>query len=188
MNKNEKTKTMDYEGFKEAIKEKFKDYLPEKYQDIIISFHQFYKVNRLVEELLISQNDKDAAPAFELETFYQKYAESGDFDHIMKILASVYLETMDSEYLKPEDYLDYSKLNTNTILEVVNTDMNRKMLESVPHIDFHDLSVIFRWFIKDNASTVVSNAMLETLNLSVDELYEIALKTQDVFSRLLLKV
>ena len=66
----------------------------------------------------------------------------------------------------------------NIIMSLINTERYSNLLATVPHIDVLDLSVIYRSVTETPdggiCSVILNNTILEKLNLSEEELYELA--------------
>ena len=66
----------------------------------------------------------------------------------------------------------------NVVLQLVNTEQNQAMLENVPHREFEDLSIIYRWtvgFTDDGIiSAIVTNQMAGRVGLDEEKLYQLA--------------
>lgn len=44
--------------------------------------------------------------------------------------------------------IELSEAKDNIVFQLVNTEQNREMLADVPHREYQDLSVIYRWVVK----------------------------------------
>lgn len=77
------------------------------------------------------------------------------------------------EEISTEDVGDMMKLKESIIPTFVNTEMNRKQLEQVPHKNMLDLSIVYRFVKKDEdgfSAAIVTGEALEHMGLSPDEL------------------
>ena len=44
--------------------------------------------------------------------------------------------------------IELSEAKDNIVFQLVNTEQDREMLADVPHREYQDLSVIYRWVVK----------------------------------------
>lgn len=74
--------------------------------------------------------------------------------------------------------VDFEKAKDNIIFQLVNTEQNREMLKGMPHRDFRDLSVIYKWVLSVNPEGMdmarVDNALSARLNLNEEQLFALA--------------
>jgi len=65
-------------------------------------------------------------------------------------------------------------------LRLVNTERNKEMLKTVPHIAMEDLSIVFHLSLKSYGQTegayVISNQMFENYGITIEEMYEVAIE------------
>lgn len=73
---------------------------------------------------------------------------------------------------------DFEKAKDKIVCFLVNKEQNQEMLQSVSHIDYLDLAVIFKLVVPpdtdDLATITVRDEFLERWDVSVEELYELA--------------
>ena len=150
---------MDYEIFKEVVKESFLSYMPKGYQDMEVRVTPVDKVNRKLDGIsLLAQNENTMiSPTLYINDMYEKYSKTGDLQATLQEAA----EAMDAVFreatLPP---LDISTAKDNIIFQLVNTMQNEDMLKNLPHRDFQDLSIIYRWVVgveQQGLSSVVIN-------------------------------
>ena len=169
---------MDYNEFKNYLTEHVREYLPEEYQNKKIEIFTVEKVNRKLESFRFeggpSKNDIEVSPTLYFEDLYEKYLKT-DVYAVMNYVAESY------ELTCCED-LDVSFFNRewkdNIVFCLVNTAQNADFLAGRPHRECHDLSIRYR-VIKTIeggmiVSTVVTNEIMEDLNLKEEDLYSLA--------------
>lgn len=170
---------MDYEVFKEVVKEKILDYLPEEYRGASVDIDQVNKVNQKLDALRIRPLESDIIPTLYINDLYEGYKQSGDLQTILQHTANSFVKASRGITVTPKD-LDMEKIKDNVIMVLVNQEQNREMLQNVPHRPFHDLAVIYRWVITQNeegmGSVVISNELSERAGLSEEELFQHAVE------------
>ena len=137
---------MDYEIFKEVVKEGFLSFMPKSYQDMEVRVTPVDKVNRKLDGLSLLAQDEESmiSPTLYINDMYEKYSKTGDLQETLRESA----EAMDEAFREAElPQLDISMAKDNIIFQLVNTMQNEDMLKNLPHRDFQDLSIIYRWVV-----------------------------------------
>ena len=168
---------MDYEIFKEVVKESFLSYMPKSYQDMEVRVVPVDKVNRKLDGLsLLAQNEKNMiSPTLYINDMYEKYSGTGDLQATLREAA----EAMDRVFREATlPALDISTAKDNIIFQLVNTMQNEDMLKNMPHRDFQDLSIIYRWVVgveqRGLSSVVINNHVAESLGMGEEQLFRAA--------------
>lgn len=168
---------MDYEIFKEVVKEGFLSYMPKGYQDMEVRVSPVDKVNRKLDGLsLLAENEKTmVSPTLYINDMYEKYSKTGDLQATLREAA----EAMDEAFREAEvPPLDISTAKDNIIFQLVNTMQNEDLLKKLPHRDFQDLSVIYRWVVSVEqqglSSVVINNHVAESLGMGEEQLFRAA--------------
>ena len=180
---------LNYEEFKERIKDDIKDYMDEKYKDCEVVIRKVNKTNREVDGLnmLDIPGLKNATPTLYVNDLYEKYEKTGDYEEIARMAA----ETMEygiksfNSQIK-EECLDTSKLKDKVFFSLINAEQNRELLNTVPHREFEDLAIVYRWNIGSDSmgtyTNLVNNDLAEKEGLTENDLYNAASKnTKELF-------
>ena len=168
---------MDYEIFKEVVKESFLSYMPKGYQDMEVRVTPVDKVNRKLDGIsLLAQNENTMiSPTLYINDMYEKYSKTGDLQATLREAA----EAMDEAFREAEiPPLDISTAKDNIIFQLVNTMQNEDLLKKLPHRDFQDLSIIYRWVVgveqQGISSVVINNHVAESLGMGEEQLFRAA--------------
>lgn len=171
---------MNQELFTEIVKEKIKDYLPARFQDFTVETHTVSKVN--MERIGITLRDPNAGsgtatPTIYVDDMYEHYKKTGDIIPVMMKVAADFVKEFDKGKELTEN-LDMDTMKDNVIMVLINTEQNKELLETVPHREFEDLSIIYRWVVsKDEhgiASAIVDHSLMKQQNLTEPELFQAA--------------
>ena len=168
---------MNYEIFKEVVKEKFMDQLAPELQSGVVEIREVNKVNRTLDALSVRQEGENVSPNIYLNGLYEEYLESEDLQAVISNAAARYEEAVSH---KPEvvPEMNMDNLKDNVIMVLANTEQNKEMLQNIPSRAFQDLSVIFRWVVSQDkngiASTIVTNDMAIQAGLSSEDLFKAA--------------
>ncbi|GFI30084.1 hypothetical protein IMSAGC013_01471 [Lachnospiraceae bacterium] len=168
---------MDYEIFKEVVKEGFLSFMPKSYQDMEVRVTPVDKVNRKLDGLSLLAQDEESmiSPTLYINDMYEKYSKTGDLQETLRESA----EAMDEAFRDAElPQLDISMAKDNIIFQLVNTMQNEDMLKNLPHRDFQDLSIIYRWVVdveqQGLSSVVINNNVAESLGMGEEQLFKAA--------------
>ncbi len=168
---------MDYEIFKEVVKEGFLSYMPKGYQDMEVRVAPVDKVNRKLDGLsLLAKNEKSViSPTLYIDDMYVKYLKTEDLQATLRDAAEAMDEAFREAAIPP---LDISTAKDNIIFQLVNTMQNEDMLKNLPHRDFQDLSIIYRWVVgveqQGLSSVVINNHVAESLGMGEEQLFRAA--------------
>ncbi len=177
---------MKYEIFKEVVADTFKDYLPEQYRSMDLKVESVNKVNRMLDgiTLISSGADKNISPTIYINDMYDHYKLCNDLKEAIRSGADRMVKAFSICPEMPK--IELSEAKDNIVFQLVNTEQNREMLAGIPHREFQDLAVIYRWVVKVDAdgiqSTMVRNSLAEQLGLNEEQLFKLAVEnTRRIF-------
>lgn len=170
---------MDYAIFKEVMREQILEHLPEEYKDSKVDVHGVEKVNRTLDGMVVLKPSANSAPTVYLNHLYEDYVSGKSIQdclsHCANMIVDAYKELDD---MKPQ--IETSQMKENVIMVLVNKEQNKEMLENVPHRDFQDLAVIYRWVVDINekgmASSIVNNKIMENEGMIEPDLFQLAVE------------
>ena len=169
---------MKYEIFKEVVADTFKDYLPEQYRNMDLRVESINKVNRMLDGItLISAGaDKNISPTVYINDMYDHYKLCNDLKEAIKSGADRMVKAFSICPDIPK--IELSEAKDNIVFQLVNTEQNRDMLADIPHREYQDLSVIYRWVVKIEdegvQSIMLKNSLAEQLGLTEEQLFKLA--------------
>lgn len=169
---------MDYEMFKDVVKKNFLSYMPEKYQEMEVRIVSVERVNRRVDGISLCQENRKGlpSPVIHLNDMYDNYLTKWNLQETLQNAA----EAMDRVFMqRPQNLsLDMLAAKDNIIYQLVNTMQNEDMLKNMPHREFQDLSIIYRWVInagdKKIESAAIHNELAKGLGMDEEQLYRAA--------------
>ena len=74
---------MNYEIFKEVVKEKFMDYMPEKFKGMELVAEPVEKVNVTLDGIILREEGRNISPTIYSNDMYKKYQECGDLEETL---------------------------------------------------------------------------------------------------------
>lgn len=164
---------MDYEMFKEIVKEKIKDYMPPEYRNSVVDIFGVNKVNGIRDAIAVRKPGEQIASNLYLDDVYKAYQQCDDLEMTLKSMAEEY-RGMAEKSVKKFD-VDLSKMKDRVVMMLVNTEQNKEMLADLPHREFQDLSVIYRYVVSQDeqgvASFKVTNDIMEQTDMTPEELF-----------------
>ena len=168
---------MEIESFAEIVKEMVQSGLGREY---CVSVRRMDKNNGVsYTGLNVKKKDADIGPVFSLDAYFEEY-ENGDttLPEITDFL--IRASKKKSPCVDVQQYLIYENIRKNVVYRLINTESNRSLLEDIPHLDFLDLSIVFRCLVTDKecgfASILIHNVHMKLWDITVEELYQDAVK------------
>lgn len=158
------------EEFKESLVNEIEEYLPvgPKY---IISCTQVPKNNGNQEALVIREEGKVVSPTIYMNDLYEDYLRNESIEAVMQHVSELYQRELPFQINSAKDILDKPAFVT-----IVNKETNEELLSNCPHLDYGDLALITRLQVLEDGTVTVTNAILEHMGLSADELFDKAIR------------
>lgn len=172
---------MNYEEFKTIVKQEFMSYLPEEYQHLKLDIRPVEKVNTVQDGMTFWDMNKECnmSPTIYVEDMYKSYQETGDYREVFEDVAAV-VEKVLKEPPVTEETLNFHAVKENIVFQLINTEQNKGLLNSLPHREFHDLSIIYRWVVgrDENGlqSVVIKNGLMEEFDLNEEQMFKLAVE------------
>ena len=171
---------MNYELFKQIIAERIKDFLPPGFVNYTANISVVRKVNQEKDTLIMmpeNHNDIAAMPNIYLDEMYEEFKQCGDLDAVLHSIALLIIHYT-GRFTREELNLDFRDKKDAIVMNLINTERNRELLKTVPHREVLDLSVVYRIIMgqeaQSMATVLVDNRIMEELELTQDELEQIA--------------
>lgn len=169
-----------YKEFKEKIKEELRKSVGESLK---IEDKEVTKKNDVVSDgIAIVKHNNAVAPCIYLNDYYKQYQSERRIQEIVEEILKVYSKSSEKveEQLKASiNFNDFSAVKDKIYIRLVNADMNKKLLETIPHKHFLDLVVTYAYLYNDNedeiGSVTILNEMFKSWNCIIEELHEIAI-------------
>lgn len=173
---------MNYDVFKKAVEDTFKDYLPEKYREMSVSVCPVRKVNAVLDAINLTNqgNRRGIYPIIYINDMYEHYKSTADFRMVLQAAADM-IENCTLKESNIDSMCDFSKIEENVVIQLVNTERNRSMLADMPHRRFGELSIVYRWILgrgsKDETfSALVNHRIAEQAGMYDPHLFKAAIR------------
>lgn len=170
---------MEFTNFTTLVKNEVQKRAGENYQ---VKLNDIVKNNGVVlSGITLMQDDSNISPTIYLNQYYDDY-ENGE-----TTLGTVIDEVMDTyernkvnRSIDMRFFLNYDTVKSRITYKLINTEKNRELLEDIPHIPFHDLSIVFQCLVSGerfgNASILIHNVHMHLWKVNARELYERAME------------
>ncbi len=172
---------MNYEEFKEALKDDIKNAFEDMGMKVDVSEHMVDKFNHNYDAITVRPEGQNIGVTIDAGRYFSLYEDGKDYSEVAKIA----IATTDRGLAEQPDVdiaslTDYSQIKDKLTVEVVSSEANAQMLEKVPHREMEDLSIVYRMMLENNpsgiASIVINNDMLENMGVTPEQLHEDAMK------------
>ena len=171
---------LDYEQFKVVIATKLEELLLKSKKPYGYRKEVVHKINQDLDSIsLIGENIK-MSPTLYFNNMYDYYigAEVSVEELALKAFETM-LEGINQTEIT-EEFPDKEKFMENIFFQVINTEKNKTLLLEVPHREYLDLSIIYRYAVNisdnDIATTTINYILMDEFKLTEKELYEAAYK------------
>lgn len=132
-----------------------------------------------LDGLIIIDPILNISPTIYLNPYYHRYLNGVPIEDIYEDILTTYHENLPSEDFDISSFRDFSKASEKIIIKLVNREKNSDLLEDVPYVPFYDLAMIFvvavSDFMDEFATILIHNEHLTMWDITVDELYQIAI-------------
>ena len=173
---------MKYQEFIEHIQEYVISQLDASHKVII---QPVMKNNGTIYDgLIVIDPILNISPTIYLNPYYHRYLEGISLEDICDDVLTAYLENLPEENFDISLFKDFEKAKTKIIIKLVNYERNKELLNSVPHVRFHDLAMIYVVavydFLNEFATILIHNQHLSFWNIKPEDLYPIAIANTPV--------
>ena len=159
---------MEFTNFLTLVKEEVEKRAGDNYN---IKINDVIKNNGIVlSGLTVMEDDSNISPTIYLNNYYDAYEKDEiSLERVVDNVINAYEKNKVCKSVDIKYFFDYSKVKDRIVYKLVNTKKNKKLLEDIPHINFHDLSIVFQFLIAEEpfgtATILIHNAHIKTLQI-----------------------
>lgn len=184
---------MDLNEFTLMVCDNIREYLSTYDVDEIYEREVVKNNGVIYKGIVLSKNDRDAAPTIYMEYYYDLYKKGKNIEDITKLILENYRDSIDKLEVLEEHANNLDDYKDKLFIKVVNYEKNKSNLEDCPFIPFLDMAITFRYLVhkdeKNVSSTIVKNVLMDSWGLNTHTLYKIAYdNTRVLFPPLLKKM
>ncbi|MCR5324230.1 MAG: DUF5688 family protein [Lachnospiraceae bacterium] len=131
-----------------------------------------------LDTIVIRGKDENIVPNIFLNAYYDEYIGGREIESIAEDVIKVYSENKDRFDMDSIGDCSFDFLKDRIFFKLVNLEMNRKLLENLPHIVIGDLVLIFACLVEHSsggiASIRIDNSLMEKWNIDTGTLLKTA--------------
>ena len=143
---------MTYETFREKVLQGLQG---RELGNVSLRLTKQMKSNGQIKYGIVFKNPAaNTSPTIYLEEYYEFYQATKELDTVIDLVADLY-QSLPAIQVDEKKLLDYSAAKSRIIMKLVNTEKNRAFLETVPHIPFQDLSIVYFYFMGNAGNRVM---------------------------------
>lgn len=175
MNKEILPGKMSYEEFTDEVLITIKKLYP----DCEVGIREMTKNNQVkLQGLHIRPEDVNFVAILYLEPFYELYEQGMPMDGIISVILKNYEANSPKKKIDFQFFKDFEQVRDRIVYRLINTEMNRELLEDVPHINYWDLSICFSYAFQSDefgdGMVLLHHSHLESWNVDCKELMKLA--------------
>ena len=174
---------MEFTNFTTLVKNEVEKRAGENYH---VKLNDVVKNNGIIlRGITLMQDDSNISPTIYLNPYYDAY-ENGEttLGTVIDEVIDTYERNKVNRSIDMRFFLDYDSVKTRITYKLINTEKNKELLDDIPHIPFHDLSIVFQCLISGerfgNATILIHNVHLRLWKGNARELYERAMENTPV--------
>lgn len=118
------------------------------------------------------------SPTIYLEPFYHKYLNGTSLFDLCNEIIKIYHTFSPTENFDETIFTDYEKAKQRIVMKLINYEKNRLLLQTVPHIPYLDLAIVFVCSAgdleKEYAAILIHNNHIEHWGIDLFTLYDLA--------------
>lgn len=176
---------MDFQTFKDTVKDMIRDYLPPEYQEAEIMEQLHTKLNESYHGMTVKLEQQHIVPTINLDRFYQAY-EKGEIslsDALKEMAMQVQQELKEVDF---SQFFEYDRAKEQLFIRVNSAEQNQEVLKNVPHQLMEDLVITYHIAADISqgsiASTLITNDMIKYYGITEEQLHKDALEnTEKIF-------
>ena len=174
---------LSYEEFKNTFCARFPEAMGPGFEDYELKLLPVVKRGKPLDGftfcLKYDVASPTAMPTYYFNDIYQNYLEDPDITrHLYEVASSMKNAMLKGESIASN--IDLTNIRKNVIGELVNPEIAGSYLPTVPHREFLNLYIIYRWAVSiDNTgiySVIIDNDLMEHVGLTEEDLYESAMR------------
>lgn len=167
---------MNYETFVAAVEEAVRESLP---SNRIVQINCVRKNNGKERVgITITEQEVNLSPTFYLEEHYEHYMKGESLEEIVEGILNLYEEVRFEKNWDTSCLLEFEQVRGNVVFKIIHTGRNLEFLQTVPHEEVLDLSlvcyVLLRMEACGTATVPVTNHLMELWGVKKEELFALA--------------
>lgn len=146
--------------------------------DIRISIEEVTRNNGVsMIGFLFKNSGSNMNPVIYVESYYKLFQGGMQMETIAEKIILLYTQSTIGRNIELEFLREWEKVKELIVFKLINTDMNKALLEKLPHKEILDLAMVFMVDIPEvDGSCIVNNELFNSWKIDMDLLKEKALE------------
>ena len=170
---------LSYEDFKTEVTARFMDFMGAGYKDYELEVMPVKKAGKKMDGFSIGKTGENkkatVRPTLYFNDLYDGYLKTGNIEREMK-RAAMAMKNGISYGKTLMGKLDYRNAGSSIIFQMVPREGNGSLLADVPHRNFLDMAIIYRWAVSIEcsgiSSTIIDHELASIMGFSEEELFD----------------
>ena len=168
------------EEFQQGLVQGLETFLKDKYGDAYVNIEHAIKTNRELTGLrcVVTGDEQNCSPVIYLEDIYKRYCAYEDYDLILDEVKNQVVDAIEEARTFGDEIRNFYRDHGNVFFHFIHTEQNKELLETLPHREFYDLSIVYRCHVfqdeSGRASAQIDYRLAEVMGLDEEELYKLA--------------
>lgn len=131
-----------------------------------------------LQGLVIMNGETNISPTIYLEKFFYDYQRGRNLEDIVNEVIHIYNASLQEVDFDVSAFKDFQKIKGQIFFTLINRELNKEFLTTIPHIKYLDFAIIFKVLYESptlgTASITINNTHLELWNTTLEEIYNLA--------------
>lgn len=125
--------------------------------------------------LAFVKESNNICPLLYVDGYYQQYMSGVSLEANAKQMIAAYQNAKEHPHIDVSFMYDWDKVKPMVAFKLINTERNQELLQSIPHQEFLDLSMVFHIVINDIGGTIlIHNNHCDMWGINLEELFRVA--------------
>lgn len=148
-----------------------------------VKIEEIEKNNGLVlHGLTIRIKESNISPNIYLEPFYNDYLNGKKMDEVIEDICKIYSDNKINNSIDTSFFTNFDNVKSKIIYVLVNYEMNKEFLKTVPHTKYMDLAFVYKCYLEEEfiesgmATITINNNHLKLWDVASNEIHRLALE------------
>ena len=124
--------------------------------------------------LIILQPGSNIAPTIYLTPYYHRYLDGVPLEDIYNDILTTYERHLPEADFDIEMFTNFNRARSRIVMRLISKEYNQALLADIPHIDYHDLAIVFYCLVYADAdnqgSILIHNSHMNMWNKCIYDL------------------
>lgn len=169
----------NFEEFVKQVRTGLEKMLRNRYGEANVGIVTARKINCEMVGLICDVNNTyNVSPTIYMESLYSSYMEHGDMEVILERATEAIQGAMKECHNLKSKINNFTEETDQIIFQLIHTEQNKELLETMPHRNFLDMSIVYRRIIDIDEegifSAPINHNLADAMGLDEEDLYQLA--------------